>query len=133
MTTSYIDKQIGNYRIIAEVARGSFGSVYQGKHIIFTERPVVAIKLLHTAYLGSEQESERFIQEAQLLEKLKHPYSLLVLDAGIHEGIPYLVTEYATNGSLRTRLKRQLQHPLSVEEALTILAQIGQALHHAHQ
>ncbi len=130
---SYIGKHIGNYRVVAEVARGSFGSVYQGTHLIFTERPAVAIKLLHDAYLGSSWESACFIQEARLLEKLKHPNCLSVLDAGIHEGIPYLIAEYATNGSLRAHLKRQLQRPLPVEEALTILSQIGQALQHAHQ
>lgn len=132
-SNSYIGKQVGNYTIVAEVASGAFGSVYQGRHIIFTDRPVVAIKLLHAAYLGSSQESESFVQEARLLEKLKHPYSLPILDAGIHEGLPYLVAEYASNGSLRARLKRHPSRPLPVEEALTILAQIGQALHHAHQ
>ena len=107
---SSIGKQIGNYRLIVEIASGGFGTVYQGQHIVFTDRPVVAIKLLHTAYLGSSQEAESFLREARFLERLKHPYCLPVLDAGIHESLPYLVTEYAPNGSLRTRLKHQCLH-----------------------
>src|SRR6266852_2802850 len=128
---SLIGKQIGNYRVVAEINSGAFGSVYQAQHIILRER-IVAIKLLH-AYLGSPKEREQFLQEAQFLEKLKHPYCLPIIDAGIHNSLPYAVSEYAMNGSLRNRLTRQSPHTLPVEEALTILTQIVQALQHAHE
>src|ERR1700730_9195304 len=102
---SLIGKQVGNYRLLAEINSGSFGSVYQGKHIIFEDDPVVAIKLLHKA-LHSQQEHTEFIKEAQVLKKLQHPHILRILDAGFQDGIPYLVTEYALGGSLRDRLKQ---------------------------
>ena len=44
---SYIGKQIGNYRIVKEIPGGGFASVFLGQHIVFTDRPIVAIKLLH--------------------------------------------------------------------------------------
>src|SRR5438045_1334549 len=118
----YIGKQIGNYRVISKLADGAYGSVYQAQHIILTER-TVAIKLIH-ASLGSEQEHNRFLQEARLLEKLKHPQILPIYDVGIHEGFPYLVVEYARHGSLRDRLNRQLLHPLPLKEAVNILSQV---------
>ena len=68
----YIGKHIGNYRIIAEIGRGSFGSVYQGEHLFLKNRKV-AVKLLHTEHLASRQECDRFIREARILEQLKHP------------------------------------------------------------
>jgi serine/threonine protein kinase len=129
---SYIGQQIGNYLVIKELASGSFGSVYQGRHMVFTDEPIVAIKLLH-AHLASQQEYDRFFQEARLLKKLKHPYILPIIDAGIHQNFPYIVAEYAPNGSLRERLRRQSMRPLPTEEILTILSQVGQALHYAHQ
>ena len=128
---NYIGKQIGNYRIVEELASGSFGRVYKGLHIYLTKR-IVAIKLLHHMYLGSQKERDSFLQEAQLLEMLKHPHILPIYDVGIEDGIPYFVAEYAQNGSLRDRLLRQHPHPLPVDEAITILSQIGQALAHAH-
>ncbi len=128
---SYIGKQIGNYRIVEELASGSFGRVYKGLHIFLTKR-VVAIKLLHRMYLGSQKERDNFLQEAQLLEMLKHPHILPIYDVGIDDGIPYFVAEYAQNGSLRDRLQHQHPHPLPVDEAVAILTQIGQALAHAH-
>ena len=129
---NYIGKQIGNYRIIEELAYGSFGRVYKGAHLFLTKR-IVAIKLLQRMYLGSEKERDSFLQEAQLLEMLKHPRILPIYDVGIEDGMPYFVAEYAPNGSLRDRLQRQRPHPLPVDESISILTQIGEALHHAHQ
>jgi serine/threonine protein kinase len=89
--------------------------------------------LLH-AHLASHQKSDEFLQEAQFLYDLSHPHILPVLDVGIYEKkIPYLVVEYCPNGSLKQYLQRQHPGPLPVEEAVSILTKIGQALHHAHQ
>ncbi len=129
---TFIGKQLGNYRLVAELNSGSYGSVYQGKHLIFEDDPVVAIKVLH-AHLGSSQERTQFIQEAQLLKKLQHPHILPILDAGIQDGFPYMVTAYASQGSLRDRLDQQPHAPFPLDEALRILSQVSQALHFAHQ
>src|SRR5207247_9428622 len=129
---NYIGRQIGNYRIIEEIAAGSFGRVYKGLHIYLKNR-LVAIKLLHRAYLGSQKERENFLQEVQLLEMLKHPNILPILDVGIEDGIPYFVVEYAPEGSLRDHLQAAHPHPLQLDVTLNILTQIGQALSYAHQ
>lgn len=126
-----IGRQIGNYRIRSEINSGSFGSVYLCDHIILSDS-VVAIKLLHN-YMRSGKEHEEFLQEAQLLHSLHHPHILPLLDAGIHDGQPYLVMEYAAGGSLRDRLVQHLEQPLPLEEAITILTQIGLALNYAHE
>ena len=128
---NFIGRQIGNYRILEELASGSFGRVYRGVHIYLTTR-IVAIKLLHRMYLGSQKERESFLQEAQLLELLKHPHILPVYDVGIDDGMPYFVTEYASHGSLRDRLQQQYPQHLPVDETITILTQVGEALFHAH-
>src|SRR6266566_800152 len=129
---SYIGKQIGNYRIIEELASGSYGRVYKGVHIFLSKR-VVAIKLLQRMYLGSQKEREGFLQEAQFLEILKHSHILPIYDVGIDDGIPYIVAEYAPNGSLRDLLQQRYPHPLPVDEAVRILTQVGDALYYAHQ
>ncbi|SRR6266567_2447403 len=129
---SFIGKQIGNYHILAELNSGSFGTVYKGKHIIFEDDPIVAIKLLH-AHLRSAQERNQFFQEARLLKKLTHRSILHIIDAGIQDGLPYIVTDYASGGSLQDRLRQHPHQPLPIEETLTILKQVGQALHYAHQ
>ncbi|HLG79100.1 MAG TPA: serine/threonine-protein kinase, partial [Ktedonobacteraceae bacterium] len=132
MQKNLIGQTIGNYRIESLLASGGFGAVYLGRHIIFADRPPVAIKLLHDS-LASQLEYDRFVQEALLLEKLKHPYILPLIDAGIERNLPYIITTYASHGSLLDRIRRSAPHPLLLDEALTILSQVGQALHYAHQ
>jgi serine/threonine protein kinase len=122
---------VGNYRIISELDRGSFGRVYLAQHSVLTSR-VVALKLMHSVPLSSDQECNQFLQEARFLELLHYDYILPILDVGIHQGMPYIVSEYASGGSLRTRLKHRDLQPLAEEELLRILSQIGEALQYAH-
>ncbi len=128
---SSIGKQIGNYRITAELGSGGFADVYQGQHIIFADKPAVAIKLLYARLKLKER--EQFIQEAQFLHRLQHPHILPVLDAGFQDGTPYIIMEYAAQGSLQDRLDRQPGKALPLAEAITIITNIGEALHYAHQ
>ncbi len=123
---------IGKYRIVEELSSGSFGRVYRGEDTSCNNAPV-AVKLLHAAHVRSPQERNGFLQEARFLTLLRHPYILQVLDVGIEQDFPYLVTEYAPNGSLLMRLQRVAPRPLPVEDALRILGQVGQALQYAHQ
>ena len=128
---SSIGKYIGNYRIMAELGSGGFADVYQAQHLIFTNEPPVAIKLLYARLKAKER--EQFIQEAQLLRMLRHPHILPILDAGFSEGTPYIVMEYAPQGSLQDRLDQKPGQPFSIAEATTILTHIGEALYYAHQ
>lgn len=130
---SYIGKEFGSYRVISKIADGSYGSVYLAKHTILSERNV-AVKVLHSFYLTASNERESFLQEAQLLEKLKHPNILPILDVGLYQGtVPYFVLEYASHGSLKDNIKRQGGRPFPLQEALNILKQVGDALEHAHR
>lgn len=122
----------GNYRALELLARGGYGQVYRGEHRYLTRR-VVAIKIMHNMPLQTQQEREAFIHEANLLEALKHPSILPVIDVGLQGNVPYLVTEYAPGGSLRQHLQQLSGQLLSLGETLTILRQIGGALHFAHE
>jgi serine/threonine protein kinase/predicted negative regulator of RcsB-dependent stress response len=127
-----VGQQIGNYRLKGVIARGAYGSVYLGQHWLFKDELAVAVKLLHARISGKEKR-EQFIQEASLLRRLKHSSILPLIDAGMHQGIPYLVTIYASGGSLRDLLQEQKEQPLPLEKALWILQRLGDALSYAHR
>ncbi len=128
----FIGRQVGNYIIVNRIASGSFGRVYKGHHSVYTDR-FVAIKILHMMYQHTEEERKRFLQEAHLLEMLKHPHILPIIDVGFYYEMLYIVTEYALEGSLRDRLRRIAPALLSQEETIIILTQIAEALQYAHQ
>jgi serine/threonine protein kinase len=126
-----LGKQLGSYQLIEQLGRGAFGSVYLGKHFLLEHKPLVAIKVLNNT-LTSQEEINRFFQEAVLLDQLTHPNILPILDANIYEGYPFFVAEYAPGGSLRDRIDQLNGTPMPLDEAIHVISQIGQGLQHAH-
>ncbi len=103
--TDSVGQRFGDYRIIRLVGRGSFGDVYLGEHIY--EKTSAAIKILKTV-ATSNDELKQFINEARTF-RLKHPNIVQLLDFGIEaDGSPFLVMDYAPNGTLRNVI--QLAH-----------------------
>jgi serine/threonine protein kinase len=127
----FIGSYFGNYQVTAKIACGSSGCVYRVQHVFLPR--VAAIKLLHATRLQSLNARDKFLQEARILERLKHPHILPIYEFGIDDSLPYLVTEYASGGSLRDLLKHRSFQPLPVEEAIALISQIGDALYYAHQ
>src|SRR5258708_4157434 len=124
-----IGTQLGNYRIVEVIAKGAYGIVYRAEHVYLGHS--VAIKFIHT-YLNTPQQQESFKQEAQTLVRLKHLNIVRLLDFGVDEDTPYLVSEYAPGGSLRSYLAQQPSQPLPLRVARHILAQVGRALVYIH-
>ena len=122
---------LGTIASFPNLAVGAFGDVYKAQHAILSSR-IVALKLMRPDYAENEEAIIRFLLKSQILEKLKHPFILPIIDADIHMGLPYQVTEYASKGSLRERLRLQPSRPLPIAEAISILSQVGQALQYAH-
>ena len=73
---------------------------------------------------------ERFLREIQIVAKLQHPHILGLIDSGDADGMLYYVMPYVTGETLRTRLAREGEFPIS--EAVWVLREIADALAHAH-
>ena len=124
-------KRIGNYRIRAEISSSPTRGIFLAEHSLSVQHSLV-IKLFHREQV-SKQKRELFLQEVQLLKKIKHAHILPILDTGIFENVPYYVTPYATKGSLRNLLDSQSSQLLPIQESLAILRMVGQVLQYTHQ
>ncbi len=117
---------IGRCRILRELGRGGVGTVYLAKHQ--TLQIEVALKVLSPA-LSLEQPAlaERFIREAQLAARIRHPNVIAVMDAAHDEptGLYYIVLEYVGGGALSWHLRNG---PMPEAKALAIMIGIAQAL-----
>jgi serine/threonine protein kinase len=122
-----IGQQLDKYRITRLIGRGGFADVYLGEHIYL--RTPAAIKVLATR-LSSPDDLENFLKEARIIAQLLHPYIVRVLDFGVDGETPFLVMEYAPNGTLRERHRRGTQLPLSTTVAY--VKQVAEALQYAH-
>src|SRR5437763_14285232 len=103
-----VGQHFGNYRLVALLGQGGFAEVYLGQHLRLMQQ--AAIKVLH-AHL-TESETEHFQQEAQTISTLVHPSIIRVFDYDVQDGVPFLVMDYAPNGSLRQRYPRGNAIPL---------------------
>src|SRR5438045_6974064 len=121
-----VGQQLGNYRLIRLIGRASFAEVYLGEHLHLNTQ--AAIKVLHT-YLTSEG-SEQLRREARMMARLTHPHIVRVLDFGVEDGVPFLVMEYAPNGSLRQRHPKGTKVPL--DTVVSYVKQVAEALHYLH-
>ncbi len=121
-----IGQQLGNYRLVHLLGRGSFADVYLGEHIHLNTQ--AAIKVLDMRLTNDDMSD--FLKEARIIAHLKHPSIIQVLEFGVEKNIPFLVMDYAPNGSLRARFPKGSR--LTPEDIQPYLMQIASALQHAH-
>jgi predicted ATPase/serine/threonine protein kinase/DNA-binding CsgD family transcriptional regulator len=120
-------EHFGNYRLVRLLGQGGFAEVYLGQHLRLNQQ--AAIKVLHAHLTATEV--EHFQQEAQIISTLIHPSIIRVFDYDVQDGVPFLVMDYAPNGSLRTRHPRGNVVPLP--QIVSYVKQVADALQYAHE
>ena len=121
-----IGQQLGNYRLVNLLGQGGFAEVYLGEHIFLKTK--AAIKVLHTQVAKDDMES--FLTEARTIANLVHPHIVRVLEFGLEGTTPFLVMDYAPNGTLRQRYPKGSR--LSLPDIVTSIKQLADALQYAH-
>jgi Tol biopolymer transport system component len=128
MTTERLRASLADrYRIERELGAGGMATVYLA-HDLKHDRDV-AIKVLHPD-LGAALGSDRFLSEIRTTARLQHPHILPLLDSGEADGLLYYVMPLVTGETLRTRLERERQLPVS--DAVLIAREVADALGYAH-
>ena len=122
-----VGQQLGNYRLTQVLGAGGFAEVYLAQHIYLDTQ--VAVKVLGTKLGPSER--EHFRNEARTIAALRHPHIVRVLDFGVQDDTPFLVMEYAPNGTLRQRYPAGTQLPLAT--IISSVKQVAAALQAAHE
>jgi serine/threonine-protein kinase len=117
---------VGGYQIIEQIGRGGMATVFKAYQMRLARS--VAIKVLPASYAEDRSFRERFHNEATAIARLRHPNILAVYDYGEHDGVPYIVTELVSGGTLSSLLGA----PLSPSEAANLLRPIAAALDYSH-
>ena len=116
------------YRLEREIGAGGMATVYLAEDVRHHRK--VAIKVLHpelSAVLGPD----RFLKEIELTASLQHPHILPLFDSGSAEGKLWYAMPFIDGETLRTRLQRE--HQLPISDALRIASEAADALDYAHR
>src|SRR6266581_376942 len=121
-----VGQRLGNYQLLNLIGRGNFTDVYLGEHLHLNTR--AAIKVLHTRL--TSEESEKLRTEARTMARLAHPHIIRVLEFGVEDSIPFLIMEYAPNGTLRQCNPKGTRVPLEI--VVSYVKQVANALQYIH-
>ena len=83
---------LGGYLVSGRLGEGNQGVVYAADT---PDGDAVAIKLLHPRFRLADERAERFLAALEPLVEAEHPHVPTLLDAGIHDGRPYVVHQRA--------------------------------------
>ena len=120
--------RLGPYRIVNEIGKGGMGEVWLARRDDGLYEGEVAIKTLHPFFAHGAMR-ERFLREAQLLGKLAHPNIARLLDAGVSDGVVYIVLEYVDGESIDVYCDVR---SLDIDARLELFADVCAAVSHAH-
>jgi serine/threonine protein kinase len=131
MTASEFTIQVGDqfdrYQITSYLARGGMSDIYRAYDLV--GRREVVIKVPDRNLIADPAQYERFQRELEVLKILDHPAILKGLGSGLHNRVPYLVTDFINGTSLRSLLA---DAPFPVERAIALVKKIAAGLESCH-
>src|SRR5438105_5402153 len=128
--------RFGKYPLLERIAVGGMAEVFVAKSFGAEgfQRLLAIKKILPT--LGEDAEFIRmFVDEARLAVQLAHANIVQVLELGKHDESLYIAMEYISGRDLRQLMERfrKRQQPMPLPQACLIVAEVCEALDHAHR
>jgi serine/threonine protein kinase len=125
-----LERLEGKYEILDKIKEGGMGSVYKVRHRLLDEVRVVKVMRPHLA--DDEILKARFLQEAKIAIKLRHPNLAQIYDFTMDDnGYAYLVMEFIDGLDLQEMVKILGRPPLGL--VLEVAAQSLGALGYLHR
>ena len=119
---------LGKYQVVRLLGEGGMGTVYEGGHLAIGKK--VAIKIMNPELAANPDARARFLREAQLTSRVRHPHAVDVTDIGSEAGQPFLVMELLEGEDLASFIEWRGRLPL--EQAADIMLPVAAAVAAAH-
>jgi serine/threonine-protein kinase len=128
--------KLGRFDVLAKIAGGGMASIYLGRCAAEAESEVVALKVMRQDRKQEDEELVKmFVDEANLLARLKHPAIVRTIEVGVDNGQRYIAMELLQSMTLATVFDTCVTRNLRLEPELVawIGARIAEGLQHAHE
>jgi eukaryotic-like serine/threonine-protein kinase len=120
---------VGEYRIDGRLGEGGMATVYSATHPLIGKR--AAIKVMSPQLSADTAAVERFVQEAQAVNRIGHPNIIDVFGFGtLPDGRSFFVMELLPGETLHARMESD---PLKLRDSIAILFDVCDALEAAHE
>ena len=123
-------KLLERYRVDGSLGEGGMATVYRA----VDEQlgiPVV-VKVPHVALLAEPGFLERFQMEVEGLVALQHPHIVRIIARGEHDGVPFIVLQGLTGGTLGDVLRGAPEKRVPVDQVLPWLRDVARTLDFIH-
>jgi serine/threonine protein kinase/Flp pilus assembly protein TadD len=116
------------FETIRMLGKGGMGTVYLARDQRLARH--VALKVLNSEDLASDERRSRFMREAKAAAGIRHPNVATIYEVDeTEDGQPYIVMEFCEGETLAQRMRRR---PLDTAEFLSIARQVASGLAAAH-
>lgn len=122
-------QQIPGYQLQKKIGAGAMAVVYRAKQVSLDR--TVAIKVLPKRLSKNAEFVERFYREGKAAAALNHNNIVQAIDVGESAGFHYFVMEYVEGCTVYDELAAGKIY--TEREAIHIVAQVAEALLHAHE
>jgi serine/threonine protein kinase len=124
-----LGQRLGNYLVVARIADGAMGRVYEGRHHETKAR--VAIKVLHAEVARDAVAVERFKREYETANEMNHPNIVKVIEFGsTPDAKSYMTMEYLEGEELGQLVRREGK--VEAARLMRVASQIALGLDYAH-
>lgn len=121
---------VGGYRLIQKIGSGGMAVVFKAIDRVNRSRPV-AVKIMKEEIAADQQQRERFMQEAALINMIEHKNIVKIIDRGEFQDSLFIVMELLEGETLARRIQQGVN--FSLADSLTIVSQLADALAAIHQ
>ncbi|MFZ4619950.1 MAG: protein kinase domain-containing protein [Bacteroidota bacterium] len=117
---------ISHFKILSLLGSGGMGKVY--KAVDSGTKKIVALKVLNPELLKDPENRRRLTAEGHLLASFAHPNIVKVFEIGESNERGFIAMEYLEGGTLKEKLEREKELPLSEvkEKVLQICAGLSE-------
>src|SRR5262245_35241080 len=131
-------RRFGEYELLEEIARGGMGIVYKARQQSLNR--TVALKVILSGVMASEDFVERFRTEAEAAASMDQPNIGPIHEIGEHAGEHFFTMKFVDGETLAQRISRdwsagstQPHDGEYLRSTAELIAALARAVHYAHQ
>jgi serine/threonine-protein kinase len=125
--TALVGGRVGSWELLESLGEGGMATVFRVRHVV--DGGEAAMKLMRSELLSEPDFRERFERECRLVQRLRHPNIVEVLESGEAEGRLYLVMQLLRRGTVADAMRKGNIPPIAVSR---LVGHIAAGLQHAH-